>query len=161
MDCSLGYMLEPQGPIQDQLKQNCWRWGSGSEHFSKAPRSCATSLWNGWFLSSFYAKNHLFSAHKALQNLVPAFLSLASSALPSFFSTLISPHQQHLWVHAQSLSPIWFLLTPWAVAYQASLFMGFSQQEYWSGLPCPSPYLFPTQRLNMSFLHLLHWQVDS
>ena len=31
------------------------------------------------------------------------------------------------------------LATPQTVAYQASLPMGFSRQEYWSGLPCPSP----------------------
>ena len=29
--------------------------------------------------------------------------------------------------------------TPWTAAYQAPLSMGFSRQEYWSGLPCPSP----------------------
>ena len=29
--------------------------------------------------------------------------------------------------------------TPWTVAYQAPLSLGFSRQEYWSGLPCPSP----------------------
>ena len=29
-------------------------------------------------------------------------------------------------------------MTPWTVAYQAPLSMGFSRQEYWSGLPCPS-----------------------
>ena len=31
------------------------------------------------------------------------------------------------------------LETPWIVACQAPLFMGFSRQEYWSGLPFPSP----------------------
>ena len=31
------------------------------------------------------------------------------------------------------------LETPWTVAIQASLSMGFSRQEYWSGLPLPSP----------------------
>ena len=31
------------------------------------------------------------------------------------------------------------LATPWTVACQASLTMGFSRQEYWSGLPFPSP----------------------
>ena len=31
------------------------------------------------------------------------------------------------------------LATPWTVAFQAPLFMGFSKQEYWSGLPFPSP----------------------
>ena len=30
-------------------------------------------------------------------------------------------------------------MTPWTVAHQAPLFMGFSRQEYWSGLPFPSP----------------------
>ena len=29
--------------------------------------------------------------------------------------------------------------TPWTVAYQAPPSVGFSRQEYWSGLPCPSP----------------------
>ena len=31
------------------------------------------------------------------------------------------------------------LVTPWTVACQASLSMGFPRQEYWSGLPFPSP----------------------
>ena len=31
------------------------------------------------------------------------------------------------------------LTAPWTVAYQAPLSMGFSRQEYWSGLPFPSP----------------------
>ena len=31
------------------------------------------------------------------------------------------------------------LVTPWTVARQAPLSMGFSRQEYWSGLPFPSP----------------------
>ena len=30
-------------------------------------------------------------------------------------------------------------VTPWTVACQAPLSMGFSRQEYWSGLPCPPP----------------------
>ena len=30
-------------------------------------------------------------------------------------------------------------MTPWTVACQAPLSMEFSRQEYWSGLPCPSP----------------------
>ena len=32
---------------------------------------------------------------------------------------------------------------PWAVAHQAPLFIGFSRQEYWSGLPIPSPGNLP------------------
>ena len=40
----------------------------------------------------------------------------------------------------KSLSCIGFFMTPWTVAYQAPPSMGFSRQEYWSGLPLPSPY---------------------
>ena len=46
-----------------------------------------------------------------------------------------------LWVSewVQSLSRVQLFATPWTVAYQASPSMGFSRQEYWSGLPFPSP----------------------
>ena len=37
------------------------------------------------------------------------------------------------------LSCVRLFATPWTVAYQAPLSMGFSRQEYWSGLPFPSP----------------------
>ena len=36
-------------------------------------------------------------------------------------------------------SCVWLFATLWAVAHQAPLSMGFSRQEYWSGLPCPPP----------------------
>ena len=39
----------------------------------------------------------------------------------------------------KSLSCVRLLATPWTVAYQAPPSMGFSRQEYWSGLPFPSP----------------------
>ena len=39
----------------------------------------------------------------------------------------------------KSLSCIQLFVTPWTVAHQASLSMGFSRQEYWSGLPFPPP----------------------
>jgi len=42
-------------------------------------------------------------------------------------------------VKVKSLSRVRLFATPWTVAYQASLSMGFSRQEYWSGLPFPSP----------------------
>ena len=41
------------------------------------------------------------------------------------------------------LSRVPFFATPWTVAYQASLSMGFSRQEYWNGLPFPSPGSLP------------------
>ena len=39
----------------------------------------------------------------------------------------------------KSLSCVQLFETPWTVAYQAPPSMGFSRQEYWSGLPFPSP----------------------
>ena len=38
----------------------------------------------------------------------------------------------------KSLSRVWLFVTPWTIACQASPSMGFSRQEYWSGLPFPS-----------------------
>ena len=41
-------------------------------------------------------------------------------------------------VKVKLLSCVWLLATPWTVAHQAPS-MGFSRQEYWSGVPLPSP----------------------
>ena len=50
----------------------------------------------------------------------------------------------------------------WTVACHAPLSMGFSRQEYWSGLLFSSSRgIFLTQELNPSLLHLLHCQVGS
>ena len=49
-------------------------------------------------------------------------------------------------------------VTPWSVASQAPLSMGFPSKEHWSGLPFPSPGDLPDPR---SKPFLLHWQVDS
>ena len=42
-------------------------------------------------------------------------------------------------VKVRPLSHVWLLATPWSAAYQAPPSMGFFRQEYWSGLPLPSP----------------------
>ena len=42
----------------------------------------------------------------------------------------------------KSLSRARLLATPWTAAYQAPPSMGFSRQEYWSGVPLPSPYVY-------------------
>ena len=44
-------------------------------------------------------------------------------------------------VKVKSLSRVPLLATPWTAAHQAPPSMGFSRQEYWSGLPLPSPFL--------------------
>ena len=47
--------------------------------------------------------------------------------------------QYILKVKVKSLSCFWLFGIPWTVVYRAFLSMGFSRQEYWSGLPFPSP----------------------
>jgi len=52
-------------------------------------------------------------------------------------------------------------VTPWTVAYWAPLFMGFPSQEYWSGLPFPSPEDLPNLEIKPTspssrFLPLSH-----
>ena len=42
-------------------------------------------------------------------------------------------------VKVKSLSRVWLLVTPWTAAYQAPPSMGFARQDYWSGVPLPSP----------------------
>ena len=50
-------------------------------------------------------------------------------------------------------SLVQFFATLWTVTYQDPLFMGFSRQEYWHWLPCPSPGDFPAQGLNPGLWH--------
>ena len=44
-------------------------------------------------------------------------------------------------VKVKSLSCVWLLETPWTAAHQAPSSIGFSRQEYWSGVPWPSSHL--------------------
>ena len=48
-------------------------------------------------------------------------------------------YRHSLKVKVKSLNRVRLFATPWTVARQAPLSMGFSRQEYWSGLPFPSP----------------------
>ena len=51
-------------------------------------------------------------------------------------------------MEVKSLSRVRPSAIPWTVAHQAPLSMGFSRQEYWSGVPLPSP-----------FFHSSKWQI--
>ena len=76
----------------------------------------------------------------------------------------------YLSIHVYLLSPfslVQLFATLWTVAHQAPMFMGFSRQEYWSGLSCPPPGDLPDQgikpgspvapELLADFLPLSHW----
>ena len=58
----------------------------------------------------------------------------------------------------KSLSHVRLFVTPWTVAYHALLSMGFSKQEYWSGLSFPLQEILLIPRLNLG---LLYWHVGS
>ena len=75
----------------------------------------------------------------------------------------------HTSVHLPThFSCIQLFVTPWTVAHQASLSMGFSRQERWSGLPFPPPGDLPdagikppspgTPALQADSLPLSHWE---
>ena len=57
-------------------------------------------------------------------------------------------------VKVKLLSRLRLLATPWTAAYQAPLSMGFSRQEYWSGVPLPS--LIPLYRCIQCFPSCAH-----
>ena len=66
--------------------------------------------------------------------------------LESVFSIISIPVPgpvKGIWWKCYLLSCVWPLVTPWTVAHQAPLSMGFSRQKYWSGLPFPSPEDLP------------------
>ena len=59
-------------------------------------------------------------------------------------------------VKVKSLSRVRPTATPWTAAHQAPLSMGFSRQEYWSGLPLPSPLISASSEKVGSLKHKHH-----
>ena len=71
-------------------------------------------------------------------------LKRLSSSSSLIYASLMAQLEKNLLamqekVKVKSLSRVQLFATPWTVAYQAPLSMGFSRQQYWSGLPFPSP----------------------
>ena len=84
--------------------------------------------------------NHSTSQHAlnlTLQNILSIELwpSCILYGIPLFPCKLI----RYLKWRSESCSVVWLFVTPWTIAPQAPRSMEFSRQEYWSGLPCPSP----------------------
>ena len=59
--------------------------------------------------------------------------------LPPCLSTTSQDVIASVNISARALSHVRLFVTPWTVTCQAPLSIEFSRQEYWSGLPCPSP----------------------
>jgi len=99
---------------------------------------CQTSTWI----------SHAAAAAKSLQ-LCPTLCDPIDSSPPG--SPVPGILQARKWrVKVKSLSRVRLLATPWTTAHQAPPSMGFSRQEYWSGLPLPSP-------LSMGFFRQEYW----
>ena len=62
---------------------------------------------------------------------------------------------------ADKCSVVSSFATPWTIAHQVPLYMGFFQQEFWNGLPFPSLGDLPNPGIEPGSWHLLHRQVDS
>ena len=59
--------------------------------------------------------------------------------------------QETVKVKVKLLSLVWLFATPWTIAYQAPQSMEFPRQEYWSGLPFPSPGNLPDPGIKPGF----------
>ena len=58
-------------------------------------------------------------------------------------------------------SRVQLLVTPWTVAHRNPLSMGFPRQEYWSGLPFPTPGDLPNPGIELECLMSPYWQAGS
>ena len=94
---------------------------------SKEEKSSVSIVINHWEAGGGESATGFFLSSGSPANTVPA---------PESGSSL-APLQAE--VKVKSLSRVRLLATPWTTAYQAPLSMGFSRQEYWSGVPLPSP----------------------
>ena len=96
-----------------------------------------------------FKQGHFFLIHFSFPSSMPLRLCAKTvviklPSLPSY-KLVLSP-----------LSCVQLFVTPWTVAWQTLLSMGFSRQEYWSGLSCPLQGIFLTQELNLHLQRLLH-----
>jgi len=71
----------------------------------------------------------------------------ASTETPNYKTVVEEQETSRIESEVKSLSRVPLFATPWTVTHQAPLSMGFSRQEYWSGLPFPSPAGLQTERL--------------
>ena len=132
--------------------------------FSSCPQSLPAS--ESFPMSQLFAWGGQSTAVSALASFLPkksqgwspwewtGWISLQSEGLSRVFSnTTVQKHQffgtqpssrsrsnSHIHSEVKSLSRVRLFATPWTVAYQSPLSVGFSRQEYWSGLLFPSPY---------------------
>ena len=95
------------------------------------------------------------------------FLETPQDSLPATLSYAKQPTQRPPPTASLSgssrmqVNPVWLFMTPWTMAGQAPLSVGFPRQEFWSSCHSLLQGIFPTQGMRSCLLHLLHWQADS
>ena len=106
------------------------------------------------------------------QGLIQWLLTLLQASPPSLVIQVLSFQQMRrskgkntacrdvCTVCAQSHSRVQLFVTPWTVACQAPLSMGFFKQEYWSGLPFPPPWDTPNPGIEPTYFVTLALPVD-
>ena len=101
--------------------------------------------WTNFLLNDMHPSHSSSCACFSRQNAFPSFEFSSHQIISGTFSTLAN-------LCACMLSHVWLFAAPRTVARQPPLLMGFSRQEYWSGLPFPAPGIFPTQGSNPHLL---------
>ena len=71
----------------------------------------------------------------------------------SYSTWYSSMYNRNVWSEVKSFSRVRLFATPWTVAHQAPPSLGFSRQEYWSGLPFPSPGDLPNPGIDPNLLY--------
>ena len=99
---------------------------SWANHLSKGPPPNAIALGIRF--------QHVYMENPNIQPIVPRSASLLN-LVPASFLRIPHGSQQPVNGHCG----VWFFAIPWTIALQAPLAMELSKQEYWSGLPFPSP----------------------
>ena len=96
-----------------------------------------------WILSQNIPQTHGRNGHFLFSSLMKLIYSLLHGYIalgPHLVQSLLCIDLMWNFLESECmLSCIWFFTTLWTVAHQAPLSMGFFRQEYWSGLPFPSP----------------------
>ena len=132
-DLAVSFALKDLPKVTGALDVHVQRCTDAGHAYGRAPsRTSWVCLW--LHSRTIRAKFRLFSSWSTFSKGLPieedrkavswSFWAMSASVLSCF-------------------SLVWFCATLWTVARQALLFMGFSRQEYWCGLPCPLPGELP------------------
>ena len=96
------------------------------------------NYFNEWLLSSLFLEKHKIYTHAVLSSNFYTCWDVKHTPWELVIDPAIPPLGLLLLSHFSRVRPC---ATPWMAAHQAPLFLGFSRQEHWSGLPVPSPPL--------------------